>query len=158
MTWTEGQIDGVVVRPAKKNGDPRGWLCEIYRTDEIAGELTPVMGYVSVTHPGVTRGPHEHHQQTDIFGFLGPGGFKLKLWDNRKNSGTYGKTRTIIAGEDNPTITVIPPGVVHGYTNVSKTDGYVLNFPNRLYAGKGRKEPVDEVRYENATESGFVMT
>jgi dTDP-4-dehydrorhamnose 3,5-epimerase len=24
----------------------------------------------------------------------------------------------------------------------------VLNFPNRLYAGEGKKEPVDEIRHE----------
>lgn len=157
MKWTEGKIDGVVVRPAKRNTDARGWLCEIYRSDEAPGHLMPVMGYVSLTHPGITRGPHEHHHQTDTFGFIGPGDYNLKLWDNRKNSATYGKTESVVAGESSPMIVIIPPGIVHGYTNISKVDGFVLNFPNRLYAGKGRKEQADEVRYESAKDTDFVM-
>ena len=157
MKWTEGKIDGVVIRPAKRNSDARGWLSEIYRSDDITEDIMPAMGYVSLTHPGVTRGPHEHHEQTDTFGFIGPGNYLLKLWDNRKNSATYGRTWSIVAGESEPIIAIIPPGIVHGYTNVSKVDGLVLNFPNRLYAGPGRRQPVDEVRYENAKETDFAM-
>jgi dTDP-4-dehydrorhamnose 3,5-epimerase len=50
---------------------------------------------------------------------------------------------------------VIPPGVVHAYTNVSDVPGLVFNGPNRLYKGPGRKEPVDEVRHEDDPDSPF---
>jgi dTDP-4-dehydrorhamnose 3,5-epimerase len=33
----------------------------------------------------------------------------------------------------------------------------VLNFPNRLFAGRGKKLPVDEIRYEDAKDTPFVM-
>ena len=36
----------------------------------------------------------------------------------------------------------------HAYRNVGETDATVLNFPDRLYAGWGKKEPVDEIRHE----------
>jgi dTDP-4-dehydrorhamnose 3,5-epimerase len=157
MKWTEGKIDDAVIRPAGKHTDQRGWLAEIFRSDEIDPAIMPQMGYVTLSHPGVTRGPHEHRMQTDVFGFVGPGNFKLRLWDGRKKSATYGNMMTIVVGEDNPMIVVIPPGIVHGYANVSKVDGRVLNFPNRLYAGKGKKEAVDDIRYEDAGQSEFVM-
>jgi dTDP-4-dehydrorhamnose 3,5-epimerase len=54
-------------------------------------------------------------------------------------------------------IVTVPPRVVHGYTNVSDGDAWVLNFPNRLFAGEGKKSPVDEVRHEDADDSEFSM-
>jgi dTDP-4-dehydrorhamnose 3,5-epimerase len=58
-------------------------------------------------------------------------------------------TRQIVfAGEDAPRSLVIPRGIVHAYRNIGGGQGMVLNFPNRLYAGEGKKEPVDEIRHE----------
>lgn len=155
MNWTEGDIDGVVLRPIAKHSDTRGWLAEIFRSDEIDGDHMPVMGYISVTHPGMVRGPHEHLVQTDTFGFLGPGNFAVVLWDNRRDSPTYGRTLTLTAGEDCPMIICIPPGIVHGYRNVSNTDAWLVNFPNRLFRGENKSQPVDEVRYEDKPDSPF---
>lgn len=157
MNWTEGEIEGVVLRPALKHTDQRGWLAEIFRGDEFPPDLLPAMSYVSVTKPGVSRGPHGHREQTDVFAFVGPGTFRVRLWDNRPSSRSYGRRMTALAGEGNPMIVIVPPGVVHGYTNVSDKEAMVLNYPNRLYAGKGKKEPVDEVRHENEKNSDFVL-
>ena len=87
---TTSQIGDVVIRPLKQHGDARGWLVELYREDELAESLHPVMAYVSQTQPGVTRGPHEHVDQTDYFAFIGPGDFELILWDARPESPTHG--------------------------------------------------------------------
>ena len=157
MKWTEGRIEGVQVRAARRYEDARGWLAEIFRSDETDPTLMPVMGYLSVTKPGVTRGPHEHREQTDTFGLLGPGTFRVRMWDNRKTSPTYGRCQTVTAGDRQPLIIMVPPGVVHAYTNISASDAWVVNCPNRLYGGPGRKQPVDEVRYENQPDSGFDM-
>jgi len=145
-----GEISGVVIRKFTEFRDQRGWLSELYRTDE-AGEYRAAMAYLSVTNPGLTRGPHEHKDQTDYFCFMGT--FTLSLWDNRKESATYGK-KMVVENADRM-IVVVPPGVVHAYRNSGKDEGIVLNFPDRLYAGWGKKEKVDEVRYENDAESPF---
>jgi dTDP-4-dehydrorhamnose 3,5-epimerase len=50
---------------------------------------------------------------------------------------------------------VIPAGVVHAYQNVGTELGLVYNFPNRLYKGPGRAEPVDEIRHEADPESPY---
>lgn len=155
--WVEGGIDGVTVRAIRKFTDQRGWLGEAFRSDELPDELRPEMGYVSMTRPGVARGPHAHRDQTDIFAFYGPGVFEVKLWDNRPGSRTYGRMTTLRAGADQPQVVIVPPGVVHGYKNVADCDGLVVNLPNRLYAGKNRKSPVDEIRYEDNPDSGFRM-
>ncbi len=147
-TFQEGPIDGVVVKDLVRFDDNRGWLTEIFRQDEIDADSMPVMSYVSVTHPGVARGPHEHREQTDLFAFVGPGTFKVYLWDNREDSPTYNNKRVLIAGEEARRTVLIPPGVVHAYEAVSDVDGLVVNLPNRLFAGQGKKEPVDEIRWE----------
>ncbi len=148
--FTEGEIAGVLIRKFSEFHDRRGWLSELYRIDET-GEYRAAMTYLSVTNPGLTRGPHEHIDQTDYFCFMGA--FTLYLWDNRKNSQTYGE-KMVIENADR-LIVVVPPGVVHAYKNSGETEGIVLNFPDRLYAGWGKKEKVDEVRYENDPESPF---
>lgn len=148
--FTDGEISGVSVREFTPFQDQRGWLAELFRIDEL-GEYKPAMAYLSLTYPNVTRGPHEHAEQTDYFCFLGR--FTLYLWDNRNGSPTYGKKK-VIKNADRLIVTV-PPGVVHAYRNSGDAEGIVLNFPDRLYAGRGKKEKVDEVRYENDPRSPF---
>lgn len=155
--YKDGAIDGVVMRPLKYYNDPRGWLVELFRQDELVREWWPVMTYVSQTLPGVTRGPHEHEDQTDGFAFIGPSDFKLVLWDIRTGSTTRGRRTVMLVGESNPAAVWIPPGVVHAYRNVGDVPGLVFNAPNRLYAGWAKKEPVDEIRHEDAEPDRFPM-
>ena len=77
----EAQMPGVIYRPLRRYEDQRGWLAEIFRQDEVAPEHLPVMAYISVTQPGVGRGPHAHQHQTDLFCFPGPGELKVILWE-----------------------------------------------------------------------------
>lgn len=156
--WLPGQIDGVVLKELSPQTDARGMLCETFRLDQLPTGLQPVMSYVSYTRPGVSRGPHEHQEQTDIFSFIGPGNFLLKLWDNRAASSTYLRKMEINAGRDNPLTITIPPGVVHGYKNIDQKEvGMVVNCPDRLYRGWKKKEEVDEIRHEDNPGGGFSM-
>ena len=155
--FKRGTIDGVVIKPLSKYIDDRGWLTEVYRLDELEKPYHPVMGYISMTHADVVRGPHEHADQADLFSFLGPSNFKVYLWDNRKGSPSYMTRQVVYAGEDAPTSILIPAGVVHAYKNVGGKQGMVVNAPNRLFAGPGKKETVDEIRHEADPNSIFVV-
>ena len=156
-SFVDGEIDQVVVRSLKVYTDSRGWLIELFRQDELVQDFWPVMTYVSETLPGVTRGPHEHVDQTDGFAFIGPSDFKLYAWDTRPNSPTKGRRMVLLVGSSNPTAVWVPPGVVHAYRNVGTIPGLVFNAPNRLYAGHGKKEPVDEIRHEESEPHRFPM-
>lgn len=156
--FTEGEIHDVVSYALKKFADERGWLAELFRHDEIAEEFYPVMAYISITEPNLQRGPHEHIDQADLFCFIGAGNFKLRMWDNRPDSPTYRNMMTMTVGEANPTAVIVPKGVVHAYKNASATEkGMVVNCPNRLYMGEGKREPVDEIRHEDDPETIFTM-
>ena len=156
--FTKGKIHDVVVHPLRKFVDERGWLAELFRHDEISEEFYPAMAYISVTEPLVQRGPHEHADQADLFCFLGAGNFKMRLWDNRKDSPTYRYVMTMFVGADNPQSVIVPVGVAHAYKNVSATEkGVVINCPNQLFMGKGKKEPIDEIRHEDDPNTIFRM-
>lgn len=148
-------INSVDVKRLETFQDQRGWLGEIYRADELGEERLPQMAYVSMTLPGVVRGPHEHRAQTDLFCFLGTSDFVLLLWDNRPDSITYRKKARIDIKREELISVKIPPGVVHAYKNTGENDGLILNAPNKLYAGHNRAEPVDEIRHENDPDSPF---
>lgn len=148
-----GKIPGVLFQPLSVHTDARGWLCELFRQDELASEFHPAMAYISETSPGITRGPHEHVHQMDDFCFLGP--FQVDLWDNRPSSPTFGVHETITPEAGQWLQVIIPPGIVHAYKNVGTAPALVINLPNRLYKGPGRREPVDEIRHENDPRSPF---
>jgi dTDP-4-dehydrorhamnose 3,5-epimerase len=156
--FTKGNIEGVVVYPIKKFVDERGWLAEIFRNDEIEEEFHPQMAYISFSEPNTLRGPHEHIDQADLFCFIGPGNFKTRLWDNRKDSPTYKYMMTMFVGADNPQTVIIPKGVVHAYKNISPTEkGMVINCPNRLFMGESKREEIDEIRHEDDPDTIFTI-
>ncbi len=146
-------IEGVIIKPLEKFSDERGWLAEIWRNDEL--DYKPAMAYVSITRPGVVRGPHEHKSQSDGFVFAGPGMFKLYLWENREGKTNYHELETLEVGEDNPALVIVPPGVAHAYKCVSDAPAYSFNLANKLYKGAGKKEEVDEIRWEKDPNSPF---
>jgi dTDP-4-dehydrorhamnose 3,5-epimerase len=148
----EATIPGVVVRPLIRREDDRGWLIELYRDDELPAGFDPAMGYISLTKPGIARGPHEHRDQTDCFAFL-DGLYEVWLWENRPDLPQV--SVRIEAGSSAPKLVFVPPGVVHAYRNIGDRDAFVVNLPDRLYAGPGRREPVDEIRHEDDLGSRF---
>ncbi len=148
-------MEGVILKPLPRYSDERGWLIEVFRNDET--DFDPAMGYVSLTKPGVIRGPHEHKEQSDCFIFVGPGSFELHLWDRRAGSATEGEHTVTVVGEDNPMMAIVPPGVVHGYKCVSDVPAYSINLPDKLYRGAGKQEEIDEIRWEHDPNSPYVI-
>lgn len=157
VEYRTGPIDGVIWKPLSRFTDRRGWLVELFRHDELPAEYHPTMCYISMTEPGIARGPHEHADQADYFCFIGPSDFKVFLWDARPHSATYGNKEVKVVGDSAAFGLVVPAGVVHAYQNVGMTQGIVFNAPNRLYKGWGKNDPVDEMRHEDDRESPFQL-
>ena len=152
-----GPIRDVVWVPLKFYHDARGWLVELFRNDLIDPKYRPEMAYVSLTRPGVARGPHEHVDQSDYFCFIGPSTFRVYLWDARKDSPTVGAKEVREVGEIAPYALIVPPGIVHAYKNVGDRDGLVFNAANRLYAGWLKQDEVDEIRHETDEKSPYKL-
>ncbi len=148
-------IDGVIVQPLRRHEDERGWLSELYRGDEWDHQVA--MCYMSWTKPGTSRGPHEHTFQSDYFAFLGPGRFRVYLWDTRQESKTYLHRMRLDVGEDKAVAILVPPRVVHAYKCISEEMGLVVNLPDKLYAGVQRGQEVDEIRHEERKDTPFLL-
>jgi dTDP-4-dehydrorhamnose 3,5-epimerase len=149
-------IEGVLIKKLQKYEDARGYLTEIYRCDEL--DHRPAMGYLSLTNPGIVRGPHEHRYQTDAFIFAGPGSFRLYLWDRRVESKTNGEKMELEVGVDNPCLVTVPPGVVHGYKCVSSEPAYSINLPDKLYKDIRKESEIDEIRWEGVADSPYKIS
>lgn len=157
MIFKKADIKDVIVYPIKKFHDDRGWLAELFRHDDLEKEFHPAMSYISFTRPGIQRGPHEHVDQADLFCFIGPSTFNMRMWDNRRDSPTFNNMMSFNAGVEDPMAVVVPKGVVHGYRNIGDVDGMVINCPNRLYMGAGKREPIDEIRHEDDPQTIYRM-
>ncbi len=153
--FTRGIISDVRVVELQKHHDGRGWLMELYRSDEMQNMRLPAMAYLSESSSGVTRGPHAHRLQTDHFIVVGPGEFEFCCWDDRPESDSAGIRQVFFAGASRPARISIPPLVVHAYRNTGDEPGWLMNFPDQLYAGDGRQQPVDEVRFEDCPNHPF---
>jgi dTDP-4-dehydrorhamnose 3,5-epimerase len=131
MDVTQKSIDGVIVKPRKILKDGRGWLMEILRADDPDFQRFGQV-YVTVALPGVVKAWHCHERQTDHLAVVA-GAARIALYDGRDGSPTAGNVVEIIAGEDNPVLVVVPPGVYHGFTPANGEPVRVLNIPTELY-------------------------
>jgi dTDP-4-dehydrorhamnose 3,5-epimerase len=118
-------IEDVKIIPLKQISDERGKIMHMIRcTDphfEKFGEI-----YFSVAYPGVIKGWHLHTKQTQFYAVIS-GMIKLVLYDERKNSKTFGELMEIFTGEDNYQLIKIPVGVVNGYKTIGVKPAIVAN-------------------------------
>jgi len=131
-------IDGVKVKQLKMIADERGFVMEMLRSDDEIFERFGQV-YLSVAYPGVVKGWHYHKLQTDYFTIV-KGMMKVVLYDQRKDSQTYGQINEFFMGELRPMLLVIPPYIVHGMKAIGTEPGYLINCPTLPYEHKSPDE------------------
>lgn len=124
-------IDGVAARRARVIGDERGRLGEIMRADDPWFERFGQV-YFTTTYPGVVKAWHYHKKQTDHF-YVIKGMVKIALYDQREGLPTHGVVNELYLGEHCPGLLRIPPGVLHGWMCVSRTEAYIVNVVSEMY-------------------------
>ncbi|MCK4913171.1 MAG: dTDP-4-dehydrorhamnose 3,5-epimerase family protein [Planctomycetes bacterium] len=124
-------IEGVAVKRAMVIPDERGRLGEIMRADDPWFEKFGQV-YFTTTYPRVVKAWHYHKKQTDHF-YVAKGMIKIALYDERKDSSTYGIVNEIYLGEHCPGLVRIPPGVQHGWMCVSDSEAYIVNVVSEMY-------------------------
>ena len=89
---------------------------------------------------GTIRAFHKHNVLWDFF-FISHGTAKFAFYDDRPESPTYKKMFTVVIGERNPSIIVVPPGVFHGWMAL-EDDTQLISIASEVY----NREKPDEVR------------
>ena len=131
-------IEGVRTKQLKVIPDGRGRLMEMLRADDdIFAGFGQV--YLTTTLPGVVKGWHLHKMQTDnvvcVYGMI-----RLGLYDDRKDSPTYGLVNEFYLGVHNPLLVQIPPLVYHGWKCVSVEEAMIVNTVTKPYDYKNPDE------------------
>ena len=147
-------IDGVVVRANKLIRHDRGTLAELMpgglENDLAMGEFGNL--YLTTSdEKGGDRGGHYHKLDNSYESFYMVGGTVVwLLHDYRKDSPTHGVTMDIVVGETRPNLeladtlvfvtedgsmpqVVIPPGVYHGYVQLSDDAAQIIGYHTKPY-------------------------
>ncbi|MDO8559530.1 MAG: dTDP-4-dehydrorhamnose 3,5-epimerase family protein [bacterium] len=122
---------------------------EVVRDDEVLlsrfGQST-----FTVTYPGAIKAFHWHRKQDDVW-FVAGGTALVVLYDQRKNSPTFGQTQTTRAGKDDYKVIVIPAGVVHGYKVLGNEPVLLFYHTTQSYDAKDPDE--ERLAYDDPTIS-----
>lgn len=135
-------IQGVKVKELKVIPDERGRLMEMLRVDdEIFAGFGQV--YLTTTNPGVVKAWHLHKQQTDNVVCVA-GMIRLGLYDDRRDSPTFGMVNQFFMGVHKPLLVQIPAFVYHGWKCVSQEEALIVNTVTKPY----NPENPDEFRLD----------
>ena len=108
-------IEGVIIKNIVTHGDERGFFREMLRVNEDfplthVGQLSH-----SMVNSGILKAWHYHVRQSQ-WNYVASGEVLVALYDNRKESATFGCVMEIRLGESHPSKAYFfPPGVLHGY-------------------------------------------
>jgi dTDP-4-dehydrorhamnose 3,5-epimerase len=124
-------IEGVRRRALEPHVDERGSLTELVRSDWP--EFTSFgQAILTVNEPGVIRGWHWHHEQTDVIVVI-TGRVVIPLYDGRAGSPTHGAIDEHLSDEGDRFALFVPPGVYHGYRTLGTSAALIVNVPDRVY-------------------------
>jgi len=124
-------IDGVKIKQLKTHLTEDGYFRELVRDED---NLVEHFGQTSISlaHPGFIKAFHWHKEQDDVW-YIVSGQVRAVLYDTRENSTTFGKTQSIIMGEDDPKVVLIPKGVAHGYQVLGSKDVVLMYHTTQHY-------------------------
>ena len=125
FTFTNTQIEGVIIVDIKSYGDSRGYFMETYKRECFEeGGITCefVQDNQSSSTKGVLRGLHFQieHPQSKLVRVVSGSVFDVAV-DLRPNSPTFGKWEGAVLSAENKRQFFIPRGFAHGFLVLSDT-------------------------------------
>jgi len=118
-------IEGVSIQRLKQIVDERGKVMHMLRADSPLftkfGEI-----YFSIVNPGVVKAWKKHYKMTQYFA-VPVGMIRLVIYDDRKNSTSYGRVEILNIGEENYCLIKIPPLVWYGFKGISLMPALIAN-------------------------------
>jgi dTDP-4-dehydrorhamnose 3,5-epimerase len=118
-------IDGVIVTPLKKILDNRGSVMHMLRSDSPVfkkfGEI-----YFSTINSNFVKAWHKHKENTLNYACI-KGRVKFVLFDDRKESKTFGKVEELYLSPVNYFLVTVPPMIWNGFMGVENEVSIVAN-------------------------------
>jgi dTDP-4-dehydrorhamnose 3,5-epimerase len=120
--------------------DDRGYLMEVLREDDPHFKRFGYMYVAGDNVKGIVRAFHKHLKMWEWF-YCSHGSARYVLADDRPESPTYKRMNSIVIGQRNPCVLVVPPGVFHGWVSL-EDDTQIVAVGSEPYNPKS----LDEVR------------
>ena len=118
-------INGVKIIQKKVITDDRGKILHMLRADDSNfkkfGEI-----YFSYVNPKKIKAWHIHKKMTLNY-VAAFGKIKLVLYDDRKNSDTFGEVQEIFLSNENHLLVSIPPYIWNGFTSADENLAVLAN-------------------------------
>lgn len=133
-------IRDVEVCPLTVYVDDRGYLMEVLREYD---RFFTKFGYLYMAGDnvkGIVRAFHKHLKMWEWF-YCSHGSARYVLYDSREESASFEKMNSIVMGQWNPCVLVVPPGVFHGWVSL-EDDTQIIAVGSEPYNPKA----LDEVR------------
>ena len=121
-------IQGVIVKEMKRISDDRGRIMHLLKSSENVMDNVGEV-YCSTVYPGIVKGWHGHHKMQLNYIVI-KGMIKFVLYDERKDSPTFGKIQEISMGEHNYVRVTVPPKVWNGFMGLGTEEAMVINITN----------------------------
>ena len=123
-------LDGIKIKPIKRNVDERGYFCEAMRNDwkELFGEDKVAQVNLSFTYPTVIRAWHRHLRgQMDYFLLL-KGAINICAYDDQT-----GELDEVVSSGSDLQVVRIPGHYWHGFKAVGNEPAMLVYFTTNLY-------------------------
>ena len=136
-------ITGIKITKLKQIIDNRGKIMHMMRADnpifQKFGEI-----YFSTVKPKFIKAWHLHKEATLNYVCI-KGKVKLELFDERKESETFGKYQKLILSPEDYFMVTIPPLVWNGFKGIDQEESIIANSMSIPHDEKEmvRKEPLD---------------
>ena len=137
-------IEGVIITQLKQSADNRGKIMHMLRSDSSVfksfGEI-----YFSTVKPKIIKAWHLHKEATLNYVCI-KGKVELALFDDRKNSKTYGLYQKIFLSPHEYFLVTIPPMIWNGFKGLDNNDESIIaNCLNQPHDENEmvRKDPKD---------------
>ena len=119
------QIEGLEQIPLKIIKDDRGSVKHMIKsTESFFKEFGEI--YFSVTNPGIIKGWKLHKKFFQHMA-VPEGKIQIVFYDNREKSKTFGNVKSIIFGEENYCLIIVPPNIWYSFKAVSSTHAIIAN-------------------------------
>lgn len=121
-------IDGIETIPLKQIHDDRGKVMHMLRSTDSHfngfGEI-----YFSWIYPGIVKAWHKHKVMEMNYA-VPIGNLKVVLYDDRKDSKTFGKINEFYMNSENYFLLKIPSNIWYGFTSLHNTSAMIVNCSN----------------------------
>jgi dTDP-4-dehydrorhamnose 3,5-epimerase len=123
-------LDGIKIKPIKRQVDERGFFCEVMRTDwqDLFGTDNIAQANHSFTYPDVIRAWHRHLRgQVDYFLVL-KGAIKICAYEDKTQ-----ELNEIVSSGSDLQVVRIPGNYWHGFKAVGNESAMLLYFTTNQY-------------------------